>query len=197
MRRLPAALVLFAATLVAAGLGAQEKPPVAKPPPKPGEKPLEVAVPRLTNEERLKQAEKHLTAMREGLRRVLAIQESARREKDIIRLTCVNDKLVPIKGLLRIAEQSAVALQDAINAKNETAAHHEYVKIDLAASKVGQLVIEANACVGETAVYTGPIDVKVILDPDIPPRDPTDIADPQLPVDLLPLIRPAALSPPS
>src|SRR5438477_7140561 len=113
--RVTAAAVAALTLLFASGPRAQEKPPDnkdAKPAAPPAVEMTFEKGARLSNEQRLKASEEALTNIRNALRKVLSIQESARRDKDIIRLACVNDKIVPIKGLLRVAEQSAVTLQE-------------------------------------------------------------------------------------
>ncbi|GAB4291431.1 MAG: hypothetical protein Kow0090_04940 [Myxococcota bacterium] len=93
--------------------------------------------------------------MRADLKRVLDILEKAREEKDIIRLDCVNKKLTAIKGLLRIAEQANIQLQESAAKKDDTVATHEYQKILIAHQKVKALRAEAEACTGAEDVFIG------------------------------------------
>src|SRR5450432_4101296 len=53
--------------------------------------------------------------MRATLKVVLGKLEEARNTKDVVKLNCVNEKLTQVKGLLRISEQSDVALQEAVS----------------------------------------------------------------------------------
>ncbi len=65
--------------------------------------------------------------------------EEARDSKDVVKLNCVNEKLTQIKGLLRIAEQADIALQEAVAKRETSGAQHEYTKVAIANDKVRQL----------------------------------------------------------
>lgn len=170
------------------------------PAPRELEKKVETSVarpPRLSNRERIAESDRALAAMRSVLRKTLEIEQIARREKDVIRLNCVREKLTAVKGLLRVAEQASVALQEAAARADEEAAHYEFQRIGLAATKVRQIGAEAQGCVGEVAIYTGPVQVVVDIDPEIPPKDPTVLVNPRPRLDDYPTLdRPQALSPP-
>jgi hypothetical protein len=121
-----------------------------------------------------------VTQMRGTLKVVLGKLEEARNTKDVVKLNCVNEKLTQVKGLLRISEQSDVALQEAVAKKEETAADHEYTKVTIAQSKVEQLRGEAEQCIGALAFRTDEnLSVEVVT-PDLPGGDPTNPAPPAL-----------------
>jgi hypothetical protein len=146
-------------------------------------------------EARLKSAERALGRIRAILNRVLKLQESARKEKDILKLNCINEKLIAVKGLLRVAEQAFASLQEAVQAQGDLA-QHETERIDTAAQRAREVGNEAEACTGEASVYTGPILLELEIDPAIPPHDPTLRPDPGVLLDRFPwLDRPQALSP--
>src|SRR5262245_9239614 len=63
-------------------------------------------VANLTPQEMLDQGQEDLKQMQKGLQRVVQLQELARKQNDIIKLNCVNDKLVQIKAAINIAEKS-------------------------------------------------------------------------------------------
>jgi len=105
---------------------------------------------------------------------VLGRLEEARATKDVVKLNCVNEKLTQVKGLLRISEQSDVALQEAVSKRDSTAAEHEYSKISIARNKVGQLRTEAEQCIGQLAFRT---DENLTVEVEVPnglPEDPTN-----------------------
>src|SRR5688572_27228798 len=93
--------------------------------------------------EKLRRSAEALARMRNVLKEVLAKLEEARNTKDVVKLNCVNEKLTQIKGLLRISEQSDVALQEAVAKKEASSAEHEYTKVMIARQKVDQLRAEA------------------------------------------------------
>jgi len=82
---------------------------------------------------------------RADARHVQHLQQIARREKDVIKLNCVNDKLVQIKPQMNLGD----------SASNELAGATEYTKVAayqnamLAAENVRRLREEADQCIGE------------------------------------------------
>jgi len=116
-----------------------------------------------------------VSQMRATLKVVLGKLEEARNTKDVVKLNCVNEKLTQVKGLLRISEQSDVALQEAVSKKDEPTADHEYTKVTIAQSKVEQLRTEAEQCIGQLAFRTDEnLSVEVLVPTDLPGGDPTN-----------------------
>lgn len=114
-----------------------------------------------------------LARMREILTRIIKMLEEAREERDVVKLNCVNEKLTAVKGLLRIAEQSDVMLQEALARRDAEISGHEFEKIMIASQKCGQLATEAEGCVGELAVYAGETEVEVVIE-NMPEGDESD-----------------------
>jgi hypothetical protein len=78
-------------------------------------------------------------------RYVLALQAKARREKDIIKLNCVNDKLILVKAEQNIADSASAQLQVAQGADRATL----FDDLSRAGDSVRNLRQQAGACVGE------------------------------------------------
>jgi hypothetical protein len=95
----------------------------------------------------------------------------ARKQKDVIKLNCINDKFLQIKALMNIAEGAQMNLEVAIMGRDDEARFHEFSKVTISAEKVQALRNEAEACIGEELTYVGPLDVEVDA-PEIP-DDPT------------------------
>ena len=104
----------------------------------------------LSDADKTKRAAEAIASMRTSLRQVSARVEDARNEKDVVKLNCVNEKLAQIKGLLRVAEQSELALKDAV-ANKDPVASAEFAKISIAKSKVDGLGSDAQQCIGQLA----------------------------------------------
>ena len=160
-------VVLAGVLLGAAAARAQApKPPATAPA-------LEKAA-NVPDPEKLSRSSASIASMRSALTDVLGRLEEARATKDVVKLNCVNEKLTQVKGLLRISEQSDVALQEAVSKKDSTAAEHEYSKISIAKNKVGQLRTEAEQCIGQLAFRT---DENLTVEVEVPsglPEDPTN-----------------------
>ena len=106
-------------------------------------------------------------------RHVMHLQQMARKEKDVIKLNCINDKLVQIKPQSNIADRAVNTLEGLDS--NDESRHGVYDELTRAVEAVRHLREEADQCAGEPTIaaessntWTGP-DV-----PDNPFTDPFD-----------------------
>jgi hypothetical protein len=102
-----------------------------------------------------------MTGMQGMLRHVQQLREKAAKEKDIIKLNCVNDKLMPMKAQVNLAEASRRQLDDMINAGDDKGRYASYSDLIASNDKVKDLRDEADACVGESLTYVGKTEVSV------------------------------------
>jgi hypothetical protein len=124
-----------------------------------------------------------------ALTSLVTLQESVKKQKDIIKLTCVNDKLVLVKQLLNIADTAQTNLSEAIARGDEEGRYHEFARVTVAQQEVAGLQAEAKDCAGEADVsFLGPTDVEVegpdtFIDfeeqPDFDVVEPLPVASPQ------------------
>jgi hypothetical protein len=147
-------------------------------------------VANLTPQEMLDQGQDDLKQMQKGLQRVVQLQELARKQNDIIKLNCVNDKLVQIKAAINIAETSMTDLHEAIARNDDGARQHAFTKLTITNQKVQVLVTEAENCIGSDLSFVGATQVDVEIDPNIPTEDPTQPPIPVPPTDRPPLASP-------
>lgn len=112
--------------------------------------------------------------MRESLRRAEKKKEQAERQKDLIKLTCLNEKLSQAQSHMQDAEQSMSALSEALVRNDSAQRSHELSRIRILYQKVLVLSAEADNCSGEDSQYVGPTQTEVDVDPSIPQGDPTD-----------------------
>ncbi len=142
--------------------------------------PLEERV-SLSPEQMMEKANEYIDDMKSMHKRMLTLQGAARKQKDIIKLNCVNDKLLQLKQLLNIADEARNALTEAITLEKEDERYHQYEQIELAHEKAMALRDEAEACIGEELVFLGPTEVDVdepgVAD-DPTGDDPFDFTDP-------------------
>ena len=82
-------------------------------------------------------------------RRVSAMLDEARQERDIIRVTCVNDKLTQVNANLRTVEQRIDNLEDAVEADDSSRRNHEFTVITVLGQKFVVLDREAAQCIGQ------------------------------------------------
>jgi hypothetical protein len=167
--------LLAAVLLLGVGLARAQGP--AKPPTATLEKASDIP-----DKEKISRSNAAVSRMRSVLSEVLGRLEEARATKDVVKLNCVNEKLTQVKGLLRISEQSDVALQEAVGRKDTTAAEHEYSKVTIAKNKVEQLRNESEQCIGQLAFRTDEnLTVEVEVPSGLPTEDPTNPPQPQPP----------------
>lgn len=127
----------LAALFVAAGVQAQ----TPAPPPKP---PTQVEM-----RERVAELEKQIE---EDHRHVLHLQALARKDKDVIKLTCINDKLVQLKAQMNLFDTSSLALETAIG-NSDASALTTFSEMEKAGTDVKKLRGEADGCAGELEMY--------------------------------------------
>ncbi|HTE53092.1 MAG TPA: hypothetical protein VK698_19700 [Kofleriaceae bacterium] len=171
--------LLFAAWLIAiaatgSGLHAQapDEPALA-----PGEPTPDVSVPmekeaQIAPDEMERKAGEVGQKANEDEKRVEQLKTEARKQKDVIKLNCINDKLLQIKQLLNILEDGLSKLTLAIASGDDGERYHRYTVVRISGEKIAGLRDEAEACVGEEISYLGPLSVNVD-EPDVP-DDPTD-----------------------
>jgi len=144
----------------------------------------------LTPAETVAQSREYYKRMQEIERRVQGLHSKAKKDKDMVKLNCVGDKLTQVKGHLTVTDQSMSSLTTAVNKGDDGARQHEFTRVTILYQKVITLGTEAEQCVGEDVSYVGATTVDVEIDPSIPPEDPTQ---PDLP---LPVVqRPPEASP--
>ena len=186
------AKVLLTTTFIASTVFAQGPAPAPIAPPSAGA-PADVSVkqrPTLTPEEMVNQSRDYAKTMNEVLKRIQVLQDQAKRDKDIIRLNCVTDKVVQVRVNISIAEQSIASLQEAVTRNDEGERVHEFTRLTIVNQKVQVLGAEAENCIGEDLSFVGATKVDVEIDPNIPQYDPTQPPAPGIDIE-----RPGEASP--
>jgi hypothetical protein len=85
--------------------------------------------PTLTTEEMISQAREYQQGMGQILKRIQTLQETARKQKDIIKLNCVADKYVQARVNVTIADQALTSLQENIARADEGGRAHEFTRL--------------------------------------------------------------------
>ena len=179
------AKVLLTTTFIASTVFAQGSAPAPLAPPSAGA-PADVSVkqrPTLTPEEMVNQSRDYAKSMNEVLKRIQVLQDQAKRDKDIIRLNCVTDKVVQVRVNISIAEQSIASLQEAVTRNDEGERVHEFTRLTIVNQKVQVLGAEAENCIGEDLSFVGATRVEVEIDPNIPQYDPTQPPAPGIDIE--------------
>lgn len=108
------------------------------------------------------------------VRHVMHVREQARKQKDVIKLTCVNDKLIQLKAQQNIFGAAQVQLQAALT-DGQGDRFGLFTQISEGADGIRKLREEADACLGEGDLSPSETDVDV-TSPDIV-DDPTKSGD--------------------
>ncbi|MEO0322175.1 MAG: hypothetical protein AAF447_04415 [Myxococcota bacterium] len=139
---------------------------------------LEVETPTaLTPDEQLAQARAVLEQGRTLSRRVSGLLAEARQSADIIRVTCVNDKLTQVNANVRTLESRVERLEGAVESEDSGRRNHEYTVIAVLGQKLQVLSREANQCVGQDLYETGATTIEVSIDDATPTEDPAFVGD--------------------
>jgi len=84
----------------------------------------------------------------DDLEQVVRLQDVAKKAKDVIKLNCVNDRLVQIKAQRNIADETHAQLMTALQ-KNSDDRVGLYSSLNGIAENVHSLREQAKACIGE------------------------------------------------
>lgn len=96
-------------------------------------------------------AQESVGSMRSSLTKGLEELKAAREKKDAVELTCVNEQLTAMKGILRVSEDALVSLQEDQSANDTERARYEFRKIQVSKRKMDDLLQAAINCAGAEA----------------------------------------------
>lgn len=124
-------------------------------------------------QERLKWAEKQsgeLDVLRKKIQRALA---AARSDHDIVKVTCLNDKLTQTNANIASFADRVKSFRKAAAIGDRVQQDHEFTLLTVLVQKGQTLAAEAGSCVGEEAGYTGKTSISTEVDDNITQEDPT------------------------
>lgn len=113
--------------------------------------------------------------------------QRAKSEKDIIRATCLDDKLAQCNANLQNLKRRQTALNGAIQANDVGNRNHEFTVIGVLSQKFKMLQQAANQCVGQDLFDTGDTKVRQEVDLFAPDADPAVVVPvPEPPIPYIP-----------
>ncbi len=121
-------------------------------------------------------AEKAIEDMRGQRDKAEAALRQARTDRAMGRLDCVNEALIALKGVLKLAEGYLYDLQAEAKEGNKKGANASYGKIKIAMKKVDDLDARLRSCGGpsDEGVVEGKPVIDRIVDADLPNQDPLE-----------------------
>lgn len=126
--------------------------------------------PWLTAEEQVAQAEATLRRGVQLSQKLTGMLSEARRDKDVMRINCLNRKLAAVNALVSNSEPRIRAMQDAVRDGDEGRRQHEATVLSVTSEKLNQLDQEAALCLGQA--LDNPGDTRVDFTP--PSKAPED-----------------------
>jgi hypothetical protein len=132
---------------------------------------------QLSGPEQQAEAERVLDSAMTLSKRIQSMLDMARRDRDIIRITCLNDKLTQVNANIGTLEERVANLRDASQSNDTDRRNHEFTVVSVISQKMSLLEQEANQCVGQDIFETGATRIITEVDPASPDEDPSRLAD--------------------
>ena len=121
----------------------------------------------LTPKEQLTAGNATLGRMKNAATAIRRQLEQARREKDVVKVLCLDDKLSQSDVAVRSAEERRGALEAAASKNDTEASAHENTVLAVLSQRSAQISAEANLCIGEEAAFTNSEQAVTKIDPNI------------------------------
>ena len=99
----------------------------------------------------------------------------ARKDRDVVKTLCLNDKLNQLDVASRSAQERRGALELAAKRGDNDLANHEFTILGVLRQRADQLLSEANQCIGEEAGFAG--DSATSMTVEGVPEDEADVPD--------------------
>lgn len=103
----------------------------------------------LSGPDQVREANAIVEEVRRVRRQVSDMLDTARQERDIIKVNCLNDKLTQIDVTLRSAQERQELLSNAVSLNNDGQRNHEFTLMTIYRGRSSGLENEARQCIGE------------------------------------------------
>ncbi|QDG52731.1 hypothetical protein FIV42_18890 [Persicimonas caeni] len=124
---------------------------------------LDEDIDSLSNQEMLSRASKKVKTMRQTLARTGELLDTVQeKERDVLKVNCINEKQAAMKGFVKVSEQAYVNLETAAQKGDNAEAKHNYKLVSLGNQRVKSLSQEARLCTGEERRFAGKGDIEVV-----------------------------------
>lgn len=116
----------------------------------------------LTPEEMVSEAQAALSTMDQAATQVGVLLQTARGQRDVVKVLCLNDSLNQINVAIGVANDRSSLLSSAVDTKDVDRTKHDHTVLMVLRDRVAMLVSDAKKCVGEEASFIGETEVTVI-----------------------------------
>jgi len=132
---------------------------------------------QLSPAERLVRSKEIVGAMERTSQSIQRELSSARDDRDVVRVLCLNDKLNQVDVALRSAQDRLAALAASVGGTDPERSRHELTVLEVLNERVRAVVSESTQCVGEETGYVGEAEVSVSIDPNLPAAETGSLPD--------------------
>lgn len=122
----------------------------------------------LTPEQRLERAKEIVASIDRSSQSIQRELASAREDRDVVRVVCLNDKLNQVDVALRSAEDRLTALSASVQGSEPERSRHDLTVLEVLNERVRVVINESIQCVGEQTGFVGEAEVSVTIDPNLP-----------------------------
>jgi hypothetical protein len=133
---------------------------------------------QLSSQDQLTQSSAAVSKMEQGASNIRKNLEQARKDRDVIKTLCLDDKLSQMDVAVRSAKERKQSLQGAITRNDSELSNHEFAIVSVLKQRGEQILAEAAQCIGEESAYTGKSDVKTDVDPNVSVNENGGLPDP-------------------
>jgi hypothetical protein len=138
---------------------------------------------KMTREQKIGWVEEQVASAQQVYRRVESMLEQAKKEKDSIKITCLQDKLTQLEVNLQGVEERRMLFEESLSNGDAIGSEQQFTILRIYVARVQSLMAEAENCVGEGDVVIGESDTILTIDQDVTGEDPTEPIDWQVGVD--------------
>jgi len=122
----------------------------------------------LSLEQRLARGNQFVMTIERASQSITRQLQAARKDRDVVRVLCLTDKLSQVDVALSSAQDRVGALRTAVERADADRSRHEYTVLEVLNDRARVLVNESNQCVGEETGFIGDAEVSVSVDPNLP-----------------------------
>ena len=118
--------------------------------------------------ERLERGKAIVAAIERASQSIQRELATARDDRDVVRVLCLNDKLNQVDVALRSGQDRLAALAASVEGTDPARSQHELTVLEVFNERVRVVVNESSQCIGEEAGFAGEAEVSVSIDPNLP-----------------------------
>ena len=133
----------------------------------------DVSSEKMTGREMIEWVEAQSASAQTSMSAVRRLTEQAGKEKDTIKITCLDDKMMQMSLSLTGVEERTEALRSAVTSGDLKSARQNFEILKIYFSRILGLSAEAENCLGESDVVLGKTETTMLISGDVTVEDPS------------------------